>query len=195
MVFAFVFQDLLGHICLVEKECLSEKEKKEKNDRSLLKRKPSRFFSGKIRERRNGFLNLEEKIAGGGALFCLLRERVEEDHDTKKWSGCTCRSVKVHLKRVGRGTDEKLSRKGEARRRARRGRGRAYSNPNDVSPLQRRIWGPRLLLVNCAWLPTRFLVTSNATPRRVCRLPRPFFPSLFLKLSSSLSLSLSPRHE
>lgn len=45
---------------------------------------------------------------------------------------------------------------------------------------------PRLLLVNCAWLPTRFLVTSNATPRRVCRLPRRFFPPPPpLKLSSS----------
>lgn len=44
------------------------------------------------------------------------------------------------VERVGRGTDEKLSRKGEARR-AHRGRGRAYSNPNDVSPLFHEISG------------------------------------------------------
>lgn len=51
------------------------------------------------------------------------------------------------------------------------------------------------MLVNCAWLPTRFLVTSNATPRRVyvdCHVD--FF--LFFLKALSLSLSASKaRHD
>jgi len=61
-------------------------------------------------------------------------------------------------------------RKGEPRR-AHRGRGRAYSNPNDDAsslPVRGRSLGEAcLLLVNCARLPTRFLVTPDATPRDV----------------------------
>lgn len=47
----------------------------------------------------------------GPCFVSYARERRSRS-TAKKWSGCTCRSVKVHLKRVGRGTDEKLSRKG-----------------------------------------------------------------------------------
>jgi len=59
-------------------------------------------------------------------------------------------------------------RKGEPRQ-AHRGRGRAYSDPNNDrsrrSPIR---GGSRLLLVNCTRLPTRFLVTLDAILRDVC---------------------------
>lgn len=55
----------------------------------------------------------EETIDRGPCFVSYAREsRSRYAKKKKKWSGCTCGSVKVHLKRVGRGTDEKLSRKG-----------------------------------------------------------------------------------
>lgn len=70
--------------------------------------------------------------------------------------------------------------KGEPKR-AHRGRGRAYSNPNDdasLLPVRGRSLGEaRLLLVNCARLPTRFLVTPDPNPRDVYVDCRPIFPT------------------